>query len=142
MAGKVRVLFVSQGNPARLHMAVGFTRHYGGSLAVVDNAGSGSDSIDPYCQWAMNETAIDIADQSVDNLKSKDLTSYSHIVTIGKGARESLASLPSGARSEHWDLPDPAAVRARPDELIRAYRAVRNEIETRVKEFLRTALEK
>jgi arsenate reductase len=142
MAGKVRVLFVSQGNPTRLHMAVGFARHYGGSLAVVDSAGSGPDSIDQYCQWAMNETAIDIADQNIGNLTNTDLSSYTHIVTIGEGAREALVSAAPRAKLEHWGIPDPASVRARPDELIRAYRSVRNKIETRVKELLQSALGK
>lgn len=49
-------------------------------------------------------------------------------------ARQSCPAFP-GARTLHWDLPDPAEVQ--PDEeALRAFRALRDELERRVRELL------
>lgn len=118
-------------------MAEGFVRYYAGARITVESAGTAMTAPDPYCQWAMNEAGIDISLQSPELLKRKDLSSYDRVVAVGGD----LPSLSATAGVEHWDIPDPLLVRSRPPELIRAFRAVRNQIETQVRKLLTDLLQ-
>jgi protein-tyrosine-phosphatase len=113
-------------------MAEGFASYYGGARLIVESAGTVSVSVDPYCQWAMNEVGIDISLQSPEMLQDKDLSLYDRIIAMGGG----LPSLSSKPTVERWEIPDPASVRSGPQEMIKSFRAVRNQIETRVKRLL------
>ncbi|UCF36308.1 MAG: arsenate reductase ArsC, partial [Acidobacteriota bacterium] len=136
MGKKQRILFVCTGNSTRSLMAEGFARYYGGADVEVESAGTGQSAIHPYCQWAMNEAGIDVADQASDPLPSKNLASFSHVVTLCDEARDVCPVPPASVETRHWSLPDPEKARGRPTEVIRAFRLVRNEIERRVKELL------
>ena len=117
-------------------MAEGFARYYGGDDVNADSAGTHPVGINAYAKWAMNEAGIDISDQTSDPLEQKNLPQYDHIITLCGDARDNCPTLPSDANVEHWNLPDPAAVRGRPQDVINSFRAIRNEIEKRVKQLL------
>jgi arsenate reductase len=143
MAKKPRILFISENGYCRAQMAEGFARYLAGSLVEVESTGTnGSTTTDPYCQWAMNEAGIDLAVLAMEPLSRKDLSSYSHIVFLGEGEHDKLARIPSTAHTSRWELPDPAKVRAQPLDAIKAYRAIRNEVERRVRKLLTEALER
>jgi protein-tyrosine-phosphatase len=84
----------------------------------------------------MNEAGIDIALQSPELLDQKDQVAYDRIIVVGG----ELPSLSSKDSIEHWDIPDPNSVRSGPQELIKAFRAVRNQIEGQVKKLLMNLL--
>jgi arsenate reductase len=113
-------------------MAEGFARYYGGARIEVESAGTEVGSVDPYCQWAMNEAGIDISLQSPEIMENKDLGSYDRIVAVGG----EVPSLSSSLAVESWDIPDPATGRTGPQDVIKAFRALRNQIETKVKNLL------
>ena len=136
MAKKPQVLFVCAGSPLRSLMAEGFARYYGGAQVTVESAGTAVAAIDPYCLWAMNEAGIDISLQSPELLDAKDLNLYDRIVAVGGD----LPSLPSLATIEHWNISDPVLVRSGPQDLIKAFRGVRNQIERQVKKLLTSLL--
>ena len=121
-------------------MAEGFTRYFGGSRVLAESAGTVAGAVNPYCQWAMNEAGIDIAVQAPDLLKDKDLSLYDHIVAMSTGANEESLDLPKSASLHQWEIPDPADARSRPGDEIKAFRAVRNQIERHVKNLLTTIL--
>ncbi len=137
---KPRILFVCTGNSARSQMAEAFARFYGGDLVEADSAGTRPKGIHEYTQWAMNECGIDVSDQSSDSLESKDLEAFDWVVTLCGDARDHCPTLPAGAKSEHWDLPDPARARGKPLERLQAFRVVRLQVERRVKDLLKRAL--
>ena len=136
MAKKPQVLFVCTGSPIRSLMAEGFARYYGGARIAVESAGTAVAALDPYCQWAMNEAGIDVSLQSPELLEGKDLNSYDRIVALGGD----LPSLSTTAAVDHWDIPDPVNIRSGPQEIIKAFRAVRNQIEVQVKKLLTNLL--
>jgi arsenate reductase len=136
MAKKPRILFVCTGSPERSQIAEGFARFFGGSLIAAESAGTVASEVDPYCQWAMNETGIDISLQSPELLAKKDLNSYDRIIAVGSdrgGEYPSFAGTPS---VERWDVPDPVVPGSGPNDLISSFRAVRNQIEIQVKRLL------
>lgn len=140
MAKKPRILYVTANGSCRGQMAEGFTRFMAGSMVEVETANLQEGATHPYCQWAMNEAGIDISILSPEPFASKDLNSYTHIVNLAQEANPELNNLPKTVQVDHWSLPDPASVRARPLELIKVFRAVRNEIEKQVKKLLERAL--
>jgi arsenate reductase len=117
-------------------MAEGFARYFGGSSIAVKTASDDTTMPHPYCQWAMNEAGIDISVHSPGILKDQDLTLFDRVVKIGSDAGEDFPSLPPGLAVEEWGISDPTSLRARPHDLIKAYRVVRNDIEGRVKDLL------
>jgi arsenate reductase len=121
-------------------MAEGFARYFGGSRVLAESAGTVAGAMDPYCQWAMNEAGIDIAVQAPDLLKDKDLSFYDHIVAMSTGTNEESLGLPESASIHRWEIPDPADVRSGPEDEIKVFRAVRNQIEKHVKDLLATLL--
>ncbi|MFZ0427082.1 MAG: hypothetical protein WAO20_03115 [Acidobacteriota bacterium] len=142
MAKKPRILFISENDCCRALMAEGFTRYLAGSLVDVESTGTTGDPMDPYCQWAMNEVGIDLGVLETEPLSSKDLGSFSRVVILGEGDERKIGQIASTTNTTVWKLPDPAKVRARPLELIKAYRAVRNEVERRVRTLLSETLER
>lgn len=121
-------------------MAQGFAHYLAGTMVEAETASQNPEAIDSYGRWAMNEAGIDTSYLTAEPLSRKTLSAYSHVVTIGNGPFPDLPSLPAGVHFEEWKIPDPAHVRAQPLELIRAYRAVRNEVERHVKALLTNAL--
>lgn len=117
-------------------MAEGWTRYYGGDLVEVDSAGTHPAGVHPHSVWAMNEVGVDISGQNSEALSTKKLEDFDYIITLCGDARDNCPALPQGVTSEHWDLPDPAATKGRPEDIQRAFRIVRYQIEQRVKAFL------
>ncbi len=140
MATKPRILFVSAGAPCRGFMAEGFARYLAGTLVEAETASQNPETVDTYCRWAMNEAGIDTSYLTAEPLSRKNLSGFSHVVAIGDGSFPELSNVPSGVQLEEWKIPDPTRVRAQPLELIRAYRAIRNEVERHVKTLLTNAL--
>ena len=136
MAKKPRILFVSTGSPERSQIAEGFAHYFGGSLIVVESAGTVASELDPYCQWAMNEAGIDISLQSPELLEKKDLNSYDRIIAVGSDRQGEYPSFPDTPEVEHWEVPDPLIPGLGPQDLIQSVRAVRNQIEIQVKRLL------
>ncbi|GAB4133156.1 MAG: hypothetical protein Kow001_25320 [Acidobacteriota bacterium] len=140
MAQRPRILYVVGGSCCRGLMAEGLTRYLAGQMVEVETAGPFEPTVDPYCQWAMNEAGVDISLIQVEPLDRKHLSRYTHVIALDPEAEARLAEL-SVRPSAVWRVPDPAAVRATPAEKIRAYRAVRNHLEKQIKQLLAEVLQ-
>ena len=127
MDGKKRILFVCVENSNRSQMAEAFARMHGGSRIEALSAGSRpSGRINPKAIGFMSERGYDLtahASKSLDEIDGE----FDAVVTMGCG--DSCPWVPA-ARREDWALPDP---REMGDD---DYRAVRDEIESRVKALL------
>ncbi len=117
-------------------MAEGFARFYGGGQVEVDSAGTHPTRVNPYAVEVMSEVGIDISGQTSDSLAGKNLNRYQYLVTLCGQAEAACPLLPPGLAAEHWGLPDPAATVGVRSDLIAGFRAVRSQIERRVKELL------
>jgi arsenate reductase len=125
-----KVLFACRQNACRSQMAGAFAQYLAGDRIEVLNGGSHpADSINPDMVTVMHEKGIDMAfrtPQSIDSAISGTPPQY--IITMGCG--EECPFVP-GAQMRDWDLPDPAG---KPIDFMRA---VRDEIEKRVKDLIR-----
>lgn len=122
-----RVLFVCVENANRSQMAEAFARIHGGDAVQAHSAGSRpSGRINPKAVRFMAERGYDLsahASKSLDEVEG----GFDAVVTMGCG--DSCPWVPARIR-EDWALPDP---RDMDDD---GYRAVRDEIEARVRTLL------
>lgn len=122
-----RVLFVCVENSNRSQMAEAFARRHGGGNVEAHSAGSRpSGRINPKAVRFMAERGYDLAGHastSLDAIRGE----FDAVVTMGCG--DDCPWVPA-RRREDWSLPDP---REMDDD---GYRAIRDEIEARVKALL------
>lgn len=122
-----RVLFVCVENANRSQMAEAFARMHGGEAVEAHSAGSRpSGTINPKAVRFMAERGYDLAahaSKSLDEVEGE----FDAVVTMGCG--DSCPWVPARIR-EDWALPDPRDM----DDT--GYRAVRDEIEARVRALL------
>ena len=122
-----RVLFVCVENANRSQMAEAFARMHGGDAVEAMSAGSKpSGVINPKAVRFMAERGVDLsthASKSLDEVTGE----FDAVVTMGCG--DDCPWVPA-KRREDWALPDPKHM---DDD---GYRAVREEIEARVRALL------
>ena len=122
-----RVLFVCVENSNRSQMAEAFARMHGGSEVEALSAGSRpSGQINPKAVRFMSELGYDLTRHSSKSLDEVG-GEFDAVITMGCG--DDCPWVPA-KRREDWALPDPKHM---DDD---GYRAVRDEIDARVKSLL------
>lgn len=123
-----KILFVCVENSCRSQMAEGFARLHGKGIVEAFSAGSKpSGKVNATAVQLMREKGVDLNAQSSKGLKDLPAGSWVAVITMGCG--DACPSLPAERRLD-WALPDPKRMPL--DE----FRAVRDEIEERVKAIL------
>ncbi len=102
----------------------------------IDSAGTHPKRVNPYAVEVMSEVNIDISGHTSDSLAGKNLNRYQYLVTLCGEAEATCPVLPPDLVAEHWGLPDPAVIVGERADIIAGFRAVRSQIEQRVKELL------
>ncbi len=120
-------------------MAEGFLRTFAGGRFEVVSAGTEPVPLNPGAVEAMAEIGIDISAQ-----RSKDVApflgqKFSYVITVCDRAAERCPFFPGATQRAEWSFPDPAAVRGSEAERQSAFRAVRDQIGGKVREFIETA---
>lgn len=124
---KKRVLFVCVENANRSQMAEAFARIHGGDTVEALSAGSApSGTINPKAVRFMAELGYELSTHASKSLDEVD-GEFDAVVTMGCGDR---CPWIAAARREDWALPDPKHL---DDD---GYRAVRDEIDARVRRLL------
>jgi arsenate reductase len=127
--GMKRVLFVCVENSNRSQMAEAFAHIHGGNTVEALSAGSRpSGMINPMAIRFMQELGYDLSTHTSKSLDEVD-GEFDAVITMGCG---DACPLVPARRREDWALPDPGHL---DDD---AYRAVRDEIASRVRILLAT----
>jgi protein-tyrosine-phosphatase len=126
-----RVLFVCVENSNRSQMAEAFARIHGGGRVEPYSAGSRpSGRVNPRAVEFMREIGYDLTRHQSKGLAGLPAGAFDVVVGMGCGD-EGCPLVPAGRREE-WGIPDPKEM---PPE---QFRAVRDQIEARVKHLLAT----
>lgn len=131
---KKSVLFLCTGNSCRSQMAEGILRDLYGDEYEVYSAGVSPKEVNSKAVEVMKEIGIDISthrSKSVDELLNKE---FSMIITVCDNAKESCPTLPGTKEKQHWSISDPAEGIGSQDELLKAFREIRDEIKQKIKE--------
>ncbi len=82
----------------------------------------------------MAEIGIDISGHRSKSVDEFQGTGFDLIITTCDTARETCPVFPGKARHLHWSFSDPAEARGSEDEILSAFRKVRDEIKQRIQE--------
>lgn len=120
------LLFLCTGNTARSQMAEGFARFIGPAEMHYYSAGTRPGALSRHAIKAMREVGIDISRQQPKGMDEIPIETIATIVALCE--EDECPPLPAGAHHLIWPLPDPALVRGDADEMLQAFRRVRDQI--------------
>ena len=124
-----KILFVCVHNAGRSQMAESFFNHYAKGKAQAFSAGTHYASrIDPIVVEAMAERGIDISNKRPKMLTLEMLGVADKVISMGCGVEGVCPA--TFVPTEDWQLEDPE------DKPIEQVRAIRDEIEAKVKKLL------
>src|SRR3954466_13149603 len=138
MTERKRVLILCTGNSARSQMAEGWLRHMAGDRFEVESAGVEPSHVRPPAVGVMREVGIDISRhraKSVDEFAGQD---FDYVITVCDNARERCPVFPGKTERIHWSFDDPAAAAGDEEAQLAVFRRVRDAIESRLNEFLKS----
>ena len=130
------VLFACSRNAVRSPMAAAILKHLAGRRIYVDSAGVRAGEPDPFAIAVMEELGIDLASHRPAALADLHDTSFDLIVTLSPEAHHKALAL-AGAFAidvEYWPTPDPTMTSGNREQILSAYRAVRDGLFRRIKQ--------
>ena len=130
------VLFACSRNAVRSPMAAAILKHLAGRRIYVDSAGVRAGEPDPFAIAVMEELGIDLASHRPAALADLHDTSFDLIVTLSPEAHHKALAL-AGAFAidvEYWPTPDPTVTSGNCEQILSAYRAVRDGLFRRIKQ--------
>jgi arsenate reductase len=134
-----RVLFLCTHNSARSQMAEGLLRAAAGDRCEALSAGTEATSVRPEAVRVMAELGIDISDHASKTLERYLGEPIDWLITVCDQARESCPTLPGVARQLHWSIEDPSLMEGDAERRMAAFRAARDELAARIRQFVAEA---
>jgi protein-tyrosine-phosphatase len=129
------VLFACSRNAVRSPIAAAILKHLAGARVYVASAGVRPGEPDPFAAAVMEELGIDLSRHKPMSLEELDDTSFDLIVTLAPEAHHKALDL---ARSyavdvEYWPTQDPTLTSGNREQILQAYRAVRDGLFAKIK---------
>ncbi len=131
-----KILVLCTGNSCRSQMAEGYLRHFAGGQAEIYSAGVETHGVNPRAVAVMQEDGIDISQHTSTHVDAYNSIEFDRIITVCDHAQERCPVFPSSARMFHHNFPDPAKASGSDEEIMQAFRNVRNQIKNYAREFI------
>jgi len=135
---KKKVLFLCTGNSARSQIAEGLMKSMGGEQMEVKSAGILPSHVHPLAIRVMDEVGIDISKQTSKSQNQFLKEEFDYIITLCDHAAMACPNFPGQGKRLHWSIEDPAMAIGTMDERVAVFRRARDEIRTRIEQFLRS----
>lgn len=130
----MKIVFLCVANSARSQMAEGLARALAKPGIEVMSAGSLPSHVNPFAILALQELAIDISHHTSKNVSELDFSDVTYVITLC--ADEVCPVFIGTAEKLHWPFTDPAGVGQSDEEKLAAFRAIRNQIQDKLKNWL------
>jgi protein-tyrosine-phosphatase len=129
------VLFACNRNAVRSPMAAGILRHLAGGRVYVASAGVRAGEADPFAAAVMEELGIDLSSHKPMSLEELEDTSFDLIVTLAPEAHHRALDLVRNyaVDVEYWPTLDPTLTTGNREQILQAYRAVRDGLFVKIK---------
>lgn len=135
-AGPVRILVLCTGNSARSQMAAGFLKSFDSKLDVYSAGTAPAPRINPNAVKAMSEAGIDISKGVPKNVSQFVGDPFDFVITVCDDADKNCPNFRGKVgRRVHIGFPDPAKATGSPDEIMRVFRGVRDDIRVKFTQF-------
>lgn len=132
------VLFACTLNRVRSPMAEGLMKRLYGTRVYVDSCGLRPDDsslADPFVVAVMDEIGIDVSDHRPKSFDELDDDSFDLVISLSPEAQHRAVELSRGraVALEYWPTLDPTLVLGSRETTLEAYRAVRDQLEARLR---------
>lgn len=119
-------------------MAEAIARYYFGRSLYIRSAGVRAEPVDPFAVAVLDEIGIDLSKHkahSFEELDEWEGLNFDLIVTLSPEAHHRALDLTRTIASdvEYWPTQDPTSVQGSREQVLDAYRAVRDGLVTRIK---------
>ena len=134
-----KVLFLCTKNSVRSQMAEGLMKSLGSVQWIVQSGGTSPTFVHPLATRVMGEIGIDISQQTSKSLNQFLNEEFDYIITLCDEAALSCPAFPGQGKRLHWSVEDPAAASDTTEEKLLVFRRIRDAIQNKIEEFLKTA---
>ncbi len=133
------VLFACGLNSVRSPMAAALFKHLFGRVTYVGSAGVRKGELDPFAVAAMGEVGLDIAKHrplTFEELEDLEGLNFDLIITLAPEAHHRALDLTRtlALDVEYWPTADPTIAEGNREQRLESYRAVRDQLLTRIKQ--------
>jgi len=130
------VLFACSRNAVRSPMAAAILKYLAGNRVYVESAGVRPGEPDPFAIAVMEEIGIDMARHKPVAIADLHDSSFDLIVTLAPEAHHQALELAHGyaIEVEYWPTPDPTLASGSREQILDAYRAVRDGLFAKIKQ--------
>lgn len=132
----MKILVLCTGNSCRSQMMHGWLAHFGGPEVHVRSAGVETHGVNPTAIKVMAEADVYISSHTSNQIDEYLGEDFDLIVTVCDHARESCPVFPSSSEQIHHNFSDPAKATGTQEEVLTAFRMVRDEIKAFSKQLL------
>ena len=122
-------------------MAEGLLRHDGGEAFTVESAGIEPKFVRSEAIEVMREIGIDISDHRSKSSDEFTEQPFDYVITVCDNAKQNCPIFPGASHRIHWSIEDPAAVDGDEQARLAAFRAARDDLRERLREFDEVAKE-
>ena len=124
------ILFLCVANSARSQMAEGLARSIAPAGTTLLSAGSMPARVSPYAIEVMQEIGIDLSSHRSKTIDEIPKEQVGTVITLC--AEEVCPVFPGAVEKLHWPHPDPALTVGSKEEILEAFRNVRDQIRERL----------
>lgn len=127
------VLFVCNLNSVRSPMAAALLDAAAGSRLAVDSAGVYEGAPDPFVEGVLGEVEVSLEAAEPKEIADLDLDGFDLVVALTPRAVEALSARLPQEKIEHWEVDNPSDTYGSRDQVVAAYRAVRDDLDRRLR---------
>jgi arsenate reductase (thioredoxin) len=131
-----QVLVLCTGNSCRSQIAEGYLKYFAGDKATIYSAGVETHGVNPRAIATMAEDGIDISTHTSNNITEYQGIDFDYVITVCDNAKERCPFFPSSATKLHENFPDPAKASGSEEQVMAAFREVRQTIKDYTKNFV------
>ena len=135
---KKKVLFLCTANSARSQMAEALINHDMGDRYEAFSAGTSPTAPRPEALQVLAEIGIDHSRARSKSLDEFESQSFDYVITLCGAANETCPLFFGGVERSHLGFEDPSRVTGTEEEVLTAFRRVRDQIRKAVENYLRS----
>ncbi|WP_151087047.1 arsenate reductase ArsC [Hymenobacter baengnokdamensis] len=137
MSNPKNVLVLCTGNSCRSQLLHGYLQQLLGNHATVYSAGVEVHGVNPKAIQVMREDGVDISQHTSNHVDEYAAVPFDYVLTVCDHANEVCPVFPSSAKKLHHNFPDPAKATGSPEEVMRQFRTVRDQVKAYAYDFVR-----
>lgn len=129
------VLFACTMNSVRSPMAEAILKFLHGRHIYVQSAGVRAGTLDPFAVEVMDEIGIDLARHRPRRFDDLEDSYFDLVISLSPEAQHRAVELTRGNATdlEYWNLPDPSLAQGSREQVLEAYRALRDTLLRRIR---------